>query len=314
MKDFLIVTTDPMGMMDVFRETMTSYPDMTLDYIDHHAIRRSFRYENFAQRAFNFFLKNFTGRNLKHDYYNTSVENVMKSFSSAYNKILVVRPDLLSDHHLQMLRNRTDCFVAYYWDTVDLLLRQQHIVPYFDRILSFEPADCKKYGFEFQPNFYYYEAEANETRYQIYNLSTLDNRKEIIEEIAVALEDAGLSYLLKGFKERPFRSEYIQYTPRISYRQMLNEARYCDVVLDVTKPGQTGLTFRPFEALGLNKKLITTNASIREYEFYDAENILIVEPGKVRLEKEFFERPFKKISESVRQKYHIKRWLANVLG
>jgi hypothetical protein len=89
---------------------------------------------------------------------------------------------------------------------------------------------------------------------------------------------------------------------------------YCNVILDVAKQGQTGLTFRPFEALGLNKKLITTNASIKDYDFYDPENIMIVEPGRICLEKEFFETPAKEVPEAIKSKYHVKQWLTDVLG
>lgn len=314
MKDLLIVSADPMNMTDVFREAITSHSNQTFDCLDHFAIRKSFRYKNFSQRAYNFFLKNLTGRNIKHEHYNSSVERAMENLEHAYKKILVICPDLISDHHLQMLRGRTGCLIAYYWDKVDLLPCKRNIVPYFDRILSFDPEDCKKYCFQFQPNFYYYENCTKETRYQVYNLSTVDHRQEIIEEIAAAMEKVGLSYLLKGFSEKPFTSEFIQPTDRISYSQMLNEARYCDVVLDVAKPGQKGLSFRPFEALGLNKKLITTNAAIKEYGFYDPQNVLIVEPGKVHLDTEFFEQPFKEIPVKVREKYHIRQWLNSVLN
>jgi hypothetical protein len=314
MKDLLIVTADSMNMMHVFHEALASDPDLTFDCIDNQTIRTSFRYKSFVQRAYNFLLKSLAGRNLKLDYYNALLEKSIRNLESDYKNILIIRPDLLFDRHLQMLREHTDCFTAYYWDTVDVIPRKKNIVHYFDRIFSFDPADCIKYGFEFQPNFYYYENQPSETRYQIYNFSTLDSRRKIIEEIAVAMDGVGLSYLLKGFNKRPFKSEYIQYSPRVSYHHMLEEARYCDVMLDVARPGQSGLTFRPFEAMGLNKKLITTNARIKEYEFYDPENILIVKPGNVRLEKDFFEAPFKNIPRSVKEKYHIKQWLANVIG
>jgi hypothetical protein len=293
---------------------MTSCEDLSFDYLDNNTILKSFQYKSFSQRAGNFFLKNFIGKNLKHQHYNSSMEKALDQLEKAYKKILIIRPDLFSDHYLQILRDRTDCFIAYYWDTVNVVPRKKDIVQYFDRILSFDPQDCEKYGFEFQPNFYYYEKQSYETRYQVYSLSTLDGRKEIMEELAAAFDGAGLSYLLKGFNEKPFKNEYIQYTPRISYQQMLSEAKYCDIVLDVTKAGQIGLTFRPFEALGLGKKLITTNASIKEYEFYNPDNILIVEPGKICLSKEFFERPLREIPDVIKRKYHIKQWLGNVLG
>jgi hypothetical protein len=315
MKDVLLVSGgDPANIFHEIHHGLESFTNLTFDTIDHYYIRTSFQYKSFRQRTYNFFRKNISGRNIKHDFYNASVREVMDGLQKHYKRILIIRPDLLSDYHLQQLRERTGCFIAYYWDTVGYAPRKKNIVHFFDRILSFDPGDCEKYGFDFQCNFYYYENQASETRYQVYNLSSLDERKEIMEEIAMALEGLGLSYLFKGFNKKPFKNPYIQYTERISYQNMLNEASHCNVVLDVTKPGQKGLTFRPFEALGLNKKLITTNSAIKDYEFYDPENVVIVQPGRVRLEKEFFETPFKEVPSSVKKKYHLKQWLNDVLG
>jgi hypothetical protein len=313
MKDLLIVTADSMNIIDVFRDTMESCPGLTFDLLDNQSIKKSFQYKSFGERSYNFFLKSFTGHNIKLDFYNSEMEKAIEELDDFYEQILIIRPDLLSNQHLQLLRNHTQCFIAYYWDTIEIVPRKRDIVHYFDRVLSFDPADCDRYGFEFQPNFYYYEEDPRETRYQVYNLSTMDDRKPLIEEVAVALEKIGMSYLLKGFKERGFKSDYIQHTHRITYKEMVEEASYCNIVLDITKPGQTGLTFRPFEAMGLNKKLITTNGCITEYDFYKPENVLILEKGKMRLESEFFERPFSPIAEAVKYKYHIKQWLANVL-
>lgn len=314
MKDVLLVSGgDPSNIFDEIRQGVASFTNLTFDAIDHHSIRWSFKYKNFGQRAYNFFRKNLVGKNIKLEFYEAGVKAVMCNLESSYEKILIIRPDLLSDHHLQQLRERTKCFIAYYWDTVDYAPRKRNILHFFDRILSFDPGDCKNFGFEFQSNFYCCENQTSETRYQVYNLSSLDHRKEITEEIAIALEGLGMSYLFKGFKRSPFKNSYIQYTPRITYQDMLKEARYCNVVLDVTKLGQTGLTFRPFEALGLNKKLITTNAAIKDYEFYDPENIMIVEPGKVCLERSFFETPVREVPESIKSKFHIKQWLNDVL-
>ncbi|MFI8377987.1 hypothetical protein [Leeuwenhoekiella sp. NPDC079379] len=46
-----------------------------------------------------------------------------------------------------------------------------------------------------------------------------------------------------------------------------------DILLDVQKGNQEGLTFRIFEALALKKKLIITNKSIVDYYFYDPQNL-----------------------------------------
>jgi hypothetical protein len=222
MKDVLLVSGgDPSNIFEEIRQGMTSFTDLTFDA--HNAVGWSFKYKNFGQRAYNFFRKNLSGKNIKDEFYDNSVKRIMDTLETRYEKILIMRPDLLSDHHLRQLKEKTNCFIAYYWDTVDYAPRKRDIVHFFDRILSFDPGDCKTFGFEFKSNFYCYENQASETRYQVYNLSSFDYRIRITEEIAMVLEDLGMSYLFKGFKRTPFKNSYIQYTQRITHQQMLNE-------------------------------------------------------------------------------------------
>ncbi|MFH4210110.1 lipopolysaccharide biosynthesis protein, partial [Acinetobacter baumannii] len=59
-----------------------------------------------------------------------------------------------------------------------------------------------------------------------------------------------------------------------------------NVILDISHPGQSGLTMRTFEAIGAGKKLITTNLNIKEYPFYNSDNIFIISRDKLVLEKD----------------------------
>ena len=314
MKDFLIVTEESIGIMQVLKSSIASCSDYTYDYLDHDIIRKSFRYRNFGHRAQNFFLKNFQGRNLKQEYYHTSLKKAIEELQPRYHKILVIRPDLLEDSHLRLLRGLTDQLIAYLWDPFDYFPRNQHISAFFDRIMSFDPDDCKKFGFEFLPNFYYLENQEAEIHYQVYNLSTYDDRRWIIEQVARSLEASNISYLFKGFRSKSFKNPYITHTSMIPYQQMIREIAHCKVILDVGKKGQSGLTLRPFEALGLHKKLITTNTDIRNYSFYPPDNIYILEPGRLEIDPSFFKTPFKPIPGEIKEEYHVRNWLEKVMN
>ena len=50
---------------------------------------------------------------------------------------------------------------------------------------------------------------------------------------------------------------------------MVVESLESDVLLDITDGGQTALTLRPYEAIVYNKRLLTNNQSILDFEFYD---------------------------------------------
>lgn len=47
--------------------------------------------------------------------------------------------------------------------------------------------------------------------------------------------------------------------------------------IEIQHPSQKGLTTRAFESLGTKTKLITTNPAIRQYDFYNSNNILIID-------------------------------------
>ena len=50
-----------------------------------------------------------------------------------------------------------------------------------------------------------------------------------------------------------------------------------NIILDIAHPHQKRLSFRPYEAMGLRKKLITTNKDIANYDFYNPNNIFIID-------------------------------------
>ncbi len=84
------------------------------------------------------------------------------------------------------------------------------------------------------------------------------------------------------------------------------------VILDLPHPLQNGLTMRTIEAIGANKKLITTNEDIKNYDFYDEDNICILDKENITIEKDFFEKPYKKISKDIKNKYSLDSWIEDV--
>lgn len=85
-------------------------------------------------------------------------------------------------------------------------------------------------------------------------------------------------------------------------------------VLDIQHPNQTGLTMRTIEMIGMNKKLITTNASIVNYDFYNKKNILIIDRDNPQIDVSFFSTPYEKLNPEIYQKYSLSSWILDVLS
>ena len=84
------------------------------------------------------------------------------------------------------------------------------------------------------------------------------------------------------------------------------------IFLDLIRHGHNGLSFRIFEALAYQKKLITTNKTISKYDFYTPENIKIIGEDQINIDLTFFKTPYKPLPEAVYHKFTIDNWVETV--
>lgn len=99
----------------------------------------------------------------------------------------------------------------------------------------------------------------------------------------------------------------------IKYEVYLQELNKSKTILDVTNQNQDGLSLRVMEALFFNKKLITTNDSIRNYDFYKKENIFILKDGFEQGLKEFLKIPYCEVEKDIKEYYSIENWVARFI-
>ena len=104
----------------------------------------------------------------------------------------------------------------------------------------------------------------------------------------------------------------IKYTT-LSLKQMVELYEQSEIIIDVQHPKQTGLTMRTFEALGARRKLVTTNADIVNYDFYNPRNILVVDRDNIVIPRSFVEEPYVDLPEEIYKKYSLSNWLREVL-
>lgn len=316
MKNIFFVAPDSVGIISLIKESLLQQREYSIDYLDLvlPATER-FRYKSITHRALNFILKNLTRKNLKTIFYNEQISKKIAEAKESYDAIIIIRPDLLTDKTLALLRKKTNHFVAYYWDSVAFFPRKQVISSFFDRVFSFDVQDCRNYGYELLTNFYFFEMPSPKRKYQVYSLLTYDKRKSFVEKIASEFQKASVSYCIKAYSQKPFLSNYITcITKVIDYKVTLLEISQSDVLLEVQKEGQHGLTFRPFESLGLEKKLITNNQMIKEYDFYCENNIYIINPEKIDIPDSFFTTPYQKIDPAIKEKYHFRNWFNTLIS
>ena len=70
---------------------------------------------------------------------------------------------------------------------------------------------------------------------------------------------------------------------------------------------------RSIEALGAGKKLVTTNKSIVDEDFYNSQNIHILDrEGLLEIPVGFFDVPFQAVPEDIYYKYSISGWIDEI--
>lgn len=175
----------------------------------------------------------------------------------------------------------------------------EKIIPYFDRIYSFDFDDCKKYNFVYLNQFLPFSfAEMKRLRDSIsankhnkkicYFIGEYwDDRAKIIDSIAPMLNKnncfTDFNLINYNCEEKPNLSQNLQYyniCHKISYFENIEKAKHSDIILEITQKGQTGITLRAIEAILLNKKLITNNKSIKNYDFYSKDQVFILDDNE----------------------------------
>lgn len=223
--------------------------------------------------------------------------------------------------------------VFYMWDSINNKPHAAQYLNYCNRAFSFDPSDENKGGFQFRPLFFINEyKEISKNRDYLYDLSFIgtahSDRLKITEELGECIKKQGgqiykffylqskkLWFYLK-LRDPNFRKTHINdfaYTP-LSVSETVNIVAKSRVVVDIQHPKQTGLTMRSIEMIGAERKLITTNNSIKNYDFYSANNICVIDRNNPVVEKSFWGTDYEPIAPELYHKYSIDGWIEDLFA
>lgn len=276
-----------------------------VDFLIEKAIRTY--YENIIGRA----------KNIKFDYlFVISPETINKEI---VDKIKITNPNMKT--------------IIYMWDSVGNKNNSDTLINSFDNCYSFDRNEVIAFPkMQFIPLFFskhfdikFIEKSVN--KYSIIFIGTVhSDRYKLINKIAKQFERADkptytffycpskLLFFMKKLFDKEFSSislKDISFSSldKTSIRKLICSS---DIVIDIEHPSQSGLTMRTIEALGLNKKLITTNADVKNYDFYSSNNICVVDRENPVVNEEFKNSAFIVPSEEIVNKYSLKQWVENV--
>ncbi|WP_293902094.1 hypothetical protein [Sphingobacterium sp. UBA5670] len=278
-----------------------------------------YQYKNLGERIYNFFLKTFLGKNLKEIKKGQYIRQTITQHGEI-DLLIVNRPDVLTAEDLHLAQQACKRSVCLFWDSIDKIPSQKNFINSFDTIFSFDPVDCEQFGFKSITNFYFATLRKTILQYDIALLMTYDKRITDAIKLFKYFEKHGIKAKAKIFtyKSHPIKEDLPKNMEVIHTIVPFNKAYeyYLDskIILDLAHPNQRGLSFRPFEAIGLEKKLITT-ANIDQADLYHEDNVYIIKDiNTIDIPKSFIENDYRIISSNIKEKYFIKNWIQTIIS
>ena len=282
-------------------------------------------YENFGERLTNLFSKVFLGKNLKYQKRQKFVIEQLDKLGHQ-DQILVLNADTFDHSTLEYMKKYTNRLITFLYDNLDRCPVQDKL-HFFDKIYSFDDKDIEKHGFERLTNYNYLpflsQEKQNPSEDALYITSYDKKRIKQLDILSQKFEELRLKFDLyvigkKSWKNqlmKPFSKNKIVFTrKRINHENLPEFYKRTKVILDLMRENQYGLSFRVFEAMALEKKIITDNEKIKNYDFYNPNNILVLNKDFSNITKDFFETPYQSLPEEIYKKYTLEKWVERVFN
>jgi hypothetical protein len=262
------------------------------------------------------------------NYYKSIIDSTR---GKTYDHVLIVRGEAISLRMLQLLRQTQPAarLSLYLWDSMHYNPNARKLLSEFDQVFSFDRSDVSEHSkMQFLPLFYAREFERSATwegtpLYDACFIGTIHtDRYKVLEKVIENLEARGrkvyvfcyypskLLYRLRTLFDSGFRrfgSKYVKFKG-MKLSEVVSRISESRVVIDVNRPDQLGLTMRSIEALGAQRKLVTTNSDVVNYDLYDPKSVLVVNREAPVVTDDFLyfkEQPF---AQTLREKYSVSVW------
>ena len=212
--------------------------------------------------------------------------------------------------------------ILYLWDVMHYT-KMSDVIHSVDKVFSFDPDDVEQNpGLLFRPTFFvndYLSVKNPESfKNDVVFIGTLfGERYKVIRNFKEKFEAAGLNFI--SYLYVPglivYLKDLIAKFPYISFKKIhldpLSVEGTVDVlnktkaILDINYSFQRSLSTRAHEAMAARRKYITTNQSIATYDYYNPNNILIIDRENPVISREFLESDFVPVPEEILYKYSI---------
>lgn len=263
--------------------------------------------------------------------YNNLIKN---SNFTHFDFVFVIIGETVSSNFLLQLKNKhpNARLILYIWDSIKN--NRKNLVnrfKFYDNIFCFQKEDSLKYNINFTPLFYI-------NSYRKLNHSLLDteidlcfigtahaDRPKLVQDLLskighqrktytfLYLHATWLYWVYKIFYPpyRNVKKEILNFN-KLKKEDIIKVYNKSKIILDIQHPKQTGLTIRTFEVLASGAKLVTTNDDIKNYDFYNNDQICIINRDNPEIPNSFFELSNNFSNEFLIKNYSLNNWLNKI--
>lgn len=233
-----------------------------------------------------------------------------------YEIILIFDP-AINKNYLEYISNLypQKKIILWYWNPVRYSINPKEINNKIEK-WSYSLQDCNKYDLYYNTTFYFKELTAKynmnifKLQYDIYFIGKNKGRLEMLLKYKKEFEALGLSTNFHITPDKWYEKwKNLKYKHNIDYDKVIDQILKSKSILDIIQDENDGLTLRTMESIFFEKKLITNNKTIRNYDFYCNENIFILGEENILELPAFLKSPYLKLDSSIIDKYDFKNWI-----
>ncbi|MBC3269602.1 hypothetical protein HU765_06685 [Pseudomonas sp. SWRI81] len=249
----------------------------------------------------------------------------LRQFSKAvmtggrFDIALIINPAQIDPKQLATGLNACERKIAYLYDSFSRWPMSREALAVYDEVFSFDPQNAEQYGLKTLHNFIYddYVEDGDAGEYAAFVVMAGKDRVPALEGLARAFDQLGVTNYKFLVQCKPIPGAHPGITffeQRMSLESVGDLVKRSRIILDISKPGQAGLSFRFFEAMAARKKVITTNKHVLDYDFYNPANILVIDETEPVIPASFISAPYVDIPEPIYRKYTLQGWVDTVLA
>jgi hypothetical protein len=249
--------------------------------------------------------------------------------------VLVIKGEALSLTSIELMRSAMPQarFTLYFWDSYrNMPADSPKKVSVFDKSFTFDPRDAESDSrLAYRPLFYVDDyallPRVTPDIDLLFVGSVHSDRYATLHRLSLALPPgirlesilyfpSRIVYAVRRVCDPHFwrarRDEFIFHPlGKGDIQTLIARAR---AVVDIERSVQCGFTMRTIEMLGAGKKLLTTNSEVANADFFDSNNISILDRRRPIVSSAFLETEYRPPNAEILKRYSLSGWLDEVLA